>query len=172
MLGLFVALGIAILTLLVILIWFVPHLLQQQTRQSSDEWFQLRDIISDMLNEQEVVTMRQGQLGTTVFYLQEQFNQLAQTEHPAQYRPTPQLPDPANAELDELKQQVQLMQGQIATYMKQAEAGTKQDNESWAYLLTLLSAVMDRIGELSEQQKQLTINHMSHQRYYQENHLL
>jgi hypothetical protein len=174
MLGLFVALGIAILTLLVILIWFVPHLLQQQTRQSSDEWVQLRDVISDMLNEQEVVTMRQGQLGTTVFYLQEQFDQLTKTGHHSGYPPVSQLSDPANAELHQLKEQVQMMQGQIERYRKQAESGSQQDNEAWAYLLSLLAAVMGRIGELSEERPRpsTSSNPIRKHRYSHEKHIL
>jgi hypothetical protein len=58
----FIALGIAIITLLFILLWYVPHLFQQQAGRSAREAAQLRDMLLDMLNEQEAVMQRQAQL--------------------------------------------------------------------------------------------------------------
>src|SRR5215207_7396125 len=77
MTALFVALGIAVLTLLALLLWFVPHLLQQQALRSAGESAQLREMLLDMLSEQEAVTMRQAQLGTSISYLQDQIEHLA-----------------------------------------------------------------------------------------------
>jgi len=165
MLGLFVALGIAILTLIVILLWFVPHLLQQQARQVSDDSAKMREMLYDILSEQEVVTMRQGQLGTTVFYLQEQFDQLMHVEKGETAHLQHRLPHPDALALKELEQRVQTMQIQIETAMQTARVHQEKDNESWAYLLTLLSAVMDRLGELSKESDQTTV--AAYQREYQ-----
>lgn len=153
MLGLFIALGISILTLVVILLWFVPHLLQQQAKQAANESAQLRDMLFDVLSEQEIATQRQGQLGTSVYRLQEKMEKMTggrNHEFVAEYA-TQRLMDPDVRELRELKQRVQSMQAEIETFMQSAQTRNTQDNESWAYLLSLLSAVMDRIGELSNE---------------------
>ena len=72
MTALFVALGIMVLALLVLLLWFVPHLLQQQAQRVAGETSQLREMLLDLLTEQEAVTMRQTQLGATLSHLQDQ----------------------------------------------------------------------------------------------------
>jgi Na+/phosphate symporter len=151
MLGLFITLGIAILTLLVILFWFVPHLLQQQAERSASETAHLREMLFDMLNEQEVVTLRQGQLGTSVSYLQDQLEQhktLRQNPHTASR--------PDAAELYELEQRVVTLQHQIENHLESYRERTEQDNESWMHLLGLLAAIQERIGELSTRQETIS----------------
>src|SRR5438093_10137154 len=76
--ALFVALGIMVLALLALLLWFVPHLLQQQATRVAGETAQLRDMLLDLLNEQEAVTVRQNQLGSSLSNLQEQIADVAQ----------------------------------------------------------------------------------------------
>src|SRR6185295_18019395 len=76
--ALFVALGIMVLALLALLLWFVPHLLQQQATRVAGETSQLRDMLLDLLNEQEAVTVRQNQLGSSLAHLQEQIAGVAQ----------------------------------------------------------------------------------------------
>lgn len=88
--ALFIVLGIAVLTLLALLLWFVPHLLQQQAQRASGESDQLRKLLLDVLNEQELVTVRQAQLGTSLAYLQDQLEILVQR---------PALPAPSSPEL-------------------------------------------------------------------------
>jgi len=51
MTALFVALGIMVLALLALLLWFVPRLLQQQAVRVSDESAQLREMLLDLLSE-------------------------------------------------------------------------------------------------------------------------
>ena len=46
------------LRLLALLLWFVPHLLQQQATRVAGETSQLREMLLDLLSEQEAVTMR------------------------------------------------------------------------------------------------------------------
>ncbi len=78
MTALFVALGIMVLALLALLLWFVPHLLQQQSANVSYETKRLRDMLLDLLNEQEAVTLRQSQLGTSLMQLRDQIEIVAQ----------------------------------------------------------------------------------------------
>src|SRR5690349_16854837 len=77
--ALFVALGIMVLALLALLLWFVPHLLQQQATRVAGETTQLREMLLDLLNEQEAVTMRQGQLNASLSSLQDQLSDIAST---------------------------------------------------------------------------------------------
>ena len=75
--ALFVALGIMVLALLALLLWFVPHLLQQQATRVAGETTQLREMLLDLLNEQEAVTIRQGQLNASLSNLQDQLSDIA-----------------------------------------------------------------------------------------------
>lgn len=79
MTALFVALGIMVLALLALLLWFVPRLLQQQVVRVSDDATQLREMLLDLLSEQEAVTIRQTQLGTAIAQLQARFDVVAPT---------------------------------------------------------------------------------------------
>lgn len=79
MTALFVALGIMVLALLALLLWFVPRLLQQQAVRVSDESAQLREMLLDLLSEQEAVTIRQTQLGAAIAQLQARFDVVAPT---------------------------------------------------------------------------------------------
>jgi hypothetical protein len=74
MTALFVALGIMVLALLTLLLWFVPRLLQQQVVRVSDESAQLREMLLDLLSEQEAVTIRQTQLSAAIAQLQARFD--------------------------------------------------------------------------------------------------
>lgn len=52
---LFIALGIAVLSLLALLLWFIPHLLHQSAMRSVSEMAGMRDMLLDILNELEDV---------------------------------------------------------------------------------------------------------------------
>src|SRR5499433_3026320 len=82
--ALFVALGIMVLALLALLLWFVPHLLQQQATRVAGETTQLREMLLDLLNEQEAVTIRQGQLNASLSNLQDQLTEIANAGNRAQ----------------------------------------------------------------------------------------
>lgn len=79
MTALFVALGIMVLALLALLLWFVPRLLQQQAVRVSDDAAQLREMLLDLLSEQEAVTIRQTQLGAAIAQLQARLDVVAPT---------------------------------------------------------------------------------------------
>lgn len=152
MLGLFVALGIAILTLLAILLWFVPHLLQQHALRVANESAQLREMISEMISEQEVVAMRQVQLGTSISYLQDQLEQLATLGLQGEGYGRPMLTTLEPDALQVLETRMTNLQLQIDRYVTIARTADRQENESWMYLLSLLAAIQDRIRTLSEAQ--------------------
>jgi hypothetical protein len=149
--ALFIILGIAVLTLLALLLWFVPHLLQQQALRAAGESAQLREMLLDMLNEQEAVTLRQAQLGTSIAYLQDQLEQLVQ-------RPALVAPEVAPAGLQQIEGRLVALQQQIESWALQpreapaaavAPAGPSVDGESWSNLMSLLVAIQSRVGEIS-----------------------
>jgi hypothetical protein len=154
MTALFVALGIAVITLLALLLWFVPHLLHQQALRNADDAAKLRDMLLDMLNEQEAVTMRQSQLGSSIAYLQEQLEQIAQQTQRGGDRNLPVVRSPADeAALRQLEERIGGLQAQIQGWLdtrgKAQRAMSAQDNEAWAYLMSLLAAIQERVGQIS-----------------------
>lgn len=154
MTALFVALGIAVITLLALLLWFVPHLLHQQALHNADESARLRDMLLDMLNEQEAVTMRQSQLGSSIAYLQEQLGQIVeQTQRAADRGDSPARTPAEEIALRQLEDRISALQSQIQGWLdtrgKAQRVASAQDNESWAYLLSLLAAIQERVGQIS-----------------------
>jgi Na+/phosphate symporter len=150
MTALFVALGIAVLTLLALLLWFVPHLLQQQALRTAGESAQLRDMLLDLLNEQEAVTLRQAQLSSSIAQLQEQLEQaIAEQSERAAHAPA----ETEARLIAQLEERISRIQGQIQDWIdvrySSSKARAAQDNESWAYLLSLLNAIQERVGTLS-----------------------
>ncbi len=158
MIPLFVALGIAVLTLLALLLWFVPHLLHQQTVRTANESAQLREMLLDMLNEQEAVTIRQTQLSTSISYLQDQLEQIVTTSRKETLEPAMERESEA---LRQIEERISLLQSQIQTWFDNrtgiARARTEQDNESWAYLLSLLATMQERVGALSTERTSLAV---------------
>lgn len=130
MVGLFIALGITIFTLSIILLWFVPHLIQQQRnlklqiQQTSDEAEHLRGLLFAIIQEQESVL----------------------EENP----PSMEL-EKSGGDVHLLEQQLQTLQEKIEWYVHCARRQAEQDNASWAYLLSLLSAILDRLQAVSEE---------------------
>ncbi|MEI7644861.1 MAG: hypothetical protein WCJ55_11325 [Chloroflexales bacterium] len=154
MTALFVALGIAVITLLALLLWFVPHLLHQQALRSEREAAKLRDMLLDMLNEQEAVTMRQSQLGSSIAYLQGQLEQIADnTQRAGEAQSDSARTSTEHAALRQLDERIGSMQAQIQGWLdtrgKAQRIASTQDNEAWAYLLSLLTAIQDRVGQIS-----------------------
>lgn len=144
---LFVALGIMVLALLALLLWFVPHLLHQQSARVASETAQLREMLLDLLNEQEAVAMRQAQLGSSLSTLQGRIEILAQNGSSA--RPTPEM----MATITQLETRLSDLQEQIQHWLdgrqQGAQSRARQDNEAWAHLMGLLAAIQDRLGALS-----------------------
>src|SRR4051812_26446160 len=138
--ALFVALGIMVLALLALLLWFVPHLLQQQATRVAGETTQLREMLLDLLSEQEAVTMRQTQLGSSLSYLQDQIETIVEA---STAQPGRQIQVVAEAGVQQLEMRLAELQSQLQTWSQNrphdSAARTAQDNEAWAHLLSLLS---------------------------------
>jgi len=139
-----------VLALLALLLWFVPHLLHQQATRVAGETSQLREMLLDLLSEQEAVTMRQTQLGSSIAHLQDQLSSIAEV---GTAQPVRQAQLAAEAGIQQLEGRLTELQGQIQGWMEQrrdeSPARTETDNESWAYLMSLLSAIQERVGALS-----------------------
>lgn len=147
--ALFVALGIMVLALLALLLWFVPHLLQQQATRVASETSQLREMLLDLLNEQEAVTLRQTQLGGSLTQLRDQLELIAKEGIPAS---SAQM-IPVQVDLHQVEDRIGDLQTQVQEWARRAGIANdrnSQDNESWAYLLSLLAAIQDRVGTLSQ----------------------
>src|SRR5215475_15734937 len=131
--ALFVALGIMVLALLALLLWFVPHLLQQQATRVAGETSQLREMLLDLLSEQEAVTMRQTQLGSSLSHLQDQLASIAEAG-PGSANRQAQLS--AEAGIQQLESRLTEFQNQIQGWIEKGRhtspARAAQDNESWA----------------------------------------
>ncbi|HMP41929.1 MAG TPA: hypothetical protein PKA05_16230 [Roseiflexaceae bacterium] len=148
MTALFVALGIMVLALLALLLWFVPHLLQQQASRVASETSQLREMLFDVLNEQEAVAMRQSQLGASLTSLQTRIEALTQTvgsSHGGDRL--------SEANAAQLEQRLGEMQAQLQHWLelrqRDSQVRSAQDNEAWANLMSLLSVIQERVGALS-----------------------
>lgn len=162
MLGLFVALGIAILTLLAILLWFVPHLLQQHEARVAAQSDQLHEMISEMMHEQDVLAMRQTQLGTSIAYLQDQIEQLVSIGVAIEDHPTRMLPTVEPDTIQAIEERMSSLQVQIDRYAHTDRTRTRQENESWLYLLGLLGTIQEHIRHLSPQQPPAALGTLQH----------
>jgi len=151
--ALFVALGIMVLALLALLLWFVPHLLQQQATRVAGETTQLREMLLDLLNEQEAVTIRQGQLNASLSNLQDQLSDIASAGSRALVVDQ-QASRVAESGMQQLEARLGELQGQIKEWADGRQYGARQraaqDNESWANLMGLLASIQDRVGTLSQ----------------------
>lgn len=151
MAALFVALGIAIITLLAILLWFVPHLLHQQAISNATEAARLRDMLLDMLSEQEAVAMRQSELSASLAYFQEQLESLLNATQAEGRVEQVAVADPDT--LRQIEERISAMQLQIQHWLDTRARVQRhmqaQDNEAWAHLMSLLSAIQERVGQLS-----------------------
>ncbi len=151
MAALFVALGIAIITLLALLLWFVPHLLHQQAVNNATEAARLRDMLLDMLSEQEAVAMRQSELSASIAYFQEQLEHVVNTTRQESLAGQMAPADPDA--LRQIEERISAMQIQIQHWLDTRTRVQRhvqaKDNEAWAHLMSLLSSIQERVGQLS-----------------------
>jgi len=152
--GLIVALGIMVLALLTLLLWFVPHLLQQQASTVAKETDDLRKILLDVLNEQQAVTTRQTQLGSSMSRLQDQISTVVQASSQAQHADQ-QAAQLAEQTIQQLETRLGEVYAEIREWMDGRQQGARaraaQDNEAWANLMSLLASIQERVGTLSKE---------------------
>lgn len=151
--ALFVALGIMVLALLALLLWFVPHLLQQQATRVAGETGQLREMLLDLLSEQEAVTTRQTQLGSSLSNLQDQLTSIAHNTDRTR-ADDHQVALAAETSIQQLEARLGQLQTQLKEWSDARQNGVRmraaQDNESWANLMGLLASIQERVGALSQ----------------------
>ncbi|MFN8567531.1 MAG: hypothetical protein U0Z44_08440 [Kouleothrix sp.] len=155
--ALFVALGIMVLALLALLLWFVPHLLQQQATNVAGETTKLREMLLDLLNEQEAVTIRQTQLGSSMAQMQDRLSELVQTTSQPQADSAQALAE--NTLIQQLEGRLGDIQAQIRDWNEGRQHGARakaaQDNEAWSHLMGLLAVIQERVGTLSKDRAQV-----------------
>jgi septation ring formation regulator EzrA len=142
-----------VLALLALLLWFVPHLLQQQATRVAGETAQLREMLLDLLSEQEAVTTRQSQLGTSLSSLQDQIASIAHNTDRA-HADDQHTARAAETNIQLLESRLAELQGQLKQWADGRQQGARvraaQDNESWANLMGLLASIQERVGSLSQ----------------------
>jgi len=148
--------------LLIGLILFLPRMLRRQDTRAAEEATRLREMLLDVLSEQEAVTLRQAQIGSSLASVQTQVGKLAETE------PSPSLSAEALAEaagFPQLSRRIEALQGQLGTFFEDSGNAQRsrqvEEAQSWANLLSLLATMQDRIATLNtavdQQQPQMNV---------------
>lgn len=153
----FLLLSAALLLLAVLLLWFVPHLLGQQEQRSKQEAHRLHSLLIDVLGEQEVVARRQSQHSTALGHLQDQLEQMHTSFPSTVAQITAQPADVGAPLIAHLDRRLGELQHQLAGWMHdrqyQLSNVSNQENESWAYLMSLLGTMQEQLGEVSSKQR-------------------
>lgn len=150
------------LLLLIGLLLFLPRLFRRQDVRTSEEATRLREMLLDVLSEQEAVTLRQAQIGSSLASMQTQIGQIS--ENPATATLSPEVLAEA-AGFPQLDRRIEALQGQIGVYFEQSGQAQRdqriQDSQSWTHLLGLLATMQDRIAVLNtaveQQQPQMNL---------------
>jgi len=137
--------------LLLVAIFSILRILSRQESRGSEESARLREMLLDVLSEQEAVTLRQSQIGSSLNFMNDQLNELQHTGRSTAVALSAEEIAAASG-LPRLEQRIEALQGQLGEWFR-AGAQTRQDQvanaESWAHLLGLLATMQDRIGELN-----------------------
>lgn len=141
-----------VLLLLGLIIMF-PRTMGRQESRATEEAARLREMLLDVLSEQEAVTLRQAQIGSSISYMHDQIGQLASAEHAATLSISPEEIAQATG-LPQLQNRIEALQGQLGEWFdKGARVQQKQrldDSESWGNLVGLLATMQDRIAVLNQ----------------------
>ncbi len=152
--------------LLLGLIILLPRLLQRSDSRAADEALRLREMLLDVLSEQEAVTLRQNQIGTALAQVNRDVARIADSDQPG----LSQLAVAQAAGFPQLERRIEALQGQLGTWFD--ERATVQrttqvtDAQSWGNLMGLLATMQDRIALLNNavtQKAQPAINLASDQ---------
>lgn len=135
--------------LLLGLIILLPKLLQRSDSRAADEALRLREMLLDVLSEQEAVTLRQNQIGAALTQVNRDVARIADAEQPA----VSPLALAQAAGFPQLERRIEALQGQLGTWFE--ERATVQhstqvtDAQSWGNLMGLLASMQDRIAVLN-----------------------
>lgn len=152
--GYVIGAAIALNVLLLLgLIVMMPRILTRQESRATEEAARLREMLLDVLSEQEAVTLRQAQIGSSISYMHDQLGQLASAEHSTTLAISPDQIAEATG-LPQLQHRIDALQGQLGEWFEgRALVQHKQtvaDSESWGNLMGLLATMQDRMAVLSQ----------------------
>jgi hypothetical protein len=150
--------------LLLGLIFMMPRILNRQEGRATEEAARLREMLLDVLSEQEAVTLRQAQIGSSISYMHDQIGQIASTDRPATVNISPEQIAEATG-LPQLQNRIEALQGQLGEWLttgvQTQHKSRVADSESWGNLMGLLATMQDRIAVLNQavavQQAQPTV---------------
>jgi hypothetical protein len=133
----------------------VPRWLRRQDDQAAQEATRLREMLLDVLSEQEAVTLRQAQIGSSLGSMQDQIGKLAATE-PAALPLAPGALAEATG-IPRLNEQLAALQGTLGAWIETSAAEQQaaedaqrvQESQSWGNLLSLLATMQDNIASLN-----------------------
>ncbi len=150
--------------LLLGLIFMMPRILNRQEGRATEEAARLREMLLDVLSEQEAVTLRQAQIGSSISYMHDQIGQIASTDRPATVNISPEQIAEATG-LPQLQNRIESLQGQLGEWLttgvQTQHKSRVADSESWGNLMGLLATMQDRMAALNHavavQQAQPTV---------------
>ncbi|MBA3943975.1 MAG: hypothetical protein H0X37_05365 [Herpetosiphonaceae bacterium] len=135
--------------LLLGLIILLPRLLQRSDSRAADEALRLREMLLDVLSEQEAVTIRQNQIGTALAQVNRDVTRIADNDKPGL---SPEALAQA-AGFPHLERRLEALQGQIGTWFDERAAVQRTtqvaEAQSWGNLMGLLATMQDRIAILN-----------------------
>ena len=144
------ALVLNVLLLVGLIVW-MPRLFRRQDGRTSEEATRLREMLLDVLSEQEAVTLRQSQIGSSLINVQDQIGKLADTTPQGLNLSAEGLAEAAG--ISQLDQRVAALQSQLGSLFERTSGEQHErqvrDSQSWSSLLGLLAAMQDRIATLS-----------------------
>jgi hypothetical protein len=135
-----------------VLIVLMRRLFYRQDTRAAEEATRLREMLLDVLSEQEAVTIRQAQMGSSLSTMQTQLGKLASAP-PVEATLSPQALAEI-ASLPQLEQRFAALQQQIGSWIERGTQDRQEqqlrDSQSWSSLTGLLAAMQDRIAELND----------------------
>ena len=148
----------AIITNVLLLVGFgllVPRWMRRQDTYAAQEATRLREMLLDVLSEQEAVALRQAQLGSSLASMQNQIGKLAEAG-PAGVRLSPTTLAEA-AGVPQIDQRLAALQGTLGTWIEHSTAEQQaaqhaqqvRESQSWGNLLGLLATMQDHIASLN-----------------------
>ena len=148
----------AIITNVLLLAGFgllVPRWLRRHDNYAAQEATRLREMLLDVLSEQEAVTLRQAQIGSSLASVEQRIGKLAEAEPAAGGLSADTLA--AAVGVPALDERLAALQGTLGSWIERSTAERQamqhtqqiQERESWGNLLGLLATMQDNIASLN-----------------------
>lgn len=152
--GFFIGAAIVLNVLLLLgLVIMMPRIMSRQENRATEEAARLREMLLDILSEQEAVTLRQAQIGSSLSFMHDQIGQIATAEHGATLSISPEEIAAATG-MPQLQTRIDALQGLLGEWLHSGAQAQQQqrtvDNESWGNLLGLLATIQDRMAVLNK----------------------